>query len=177
MNWKIISRFGTYAALVLIGMGLLSFLLLGTSQENYNIGEIIGYSSIVIALVFVYFGIKNYRDKHLNGNISFWKGIQIGLLIALFPALAFALYNLVYVEIIDTEFMNNYYKHQISEMKVNLSAEEFLVAKAQMENEKELFMNTGFNTLIMFLTVWIIGLIVSILSSLVLQKTKAKNTV
>lgn len=177
MNWTIISRFGTYAALVLIAMGLLSFLLLGTSPENYNIGEVIGYSSIVIALLFIYFGIKNYRDKQLNGSISFWNGLKIGLLIALFPALAFALYNLVYVEFINPEFMNNYYKHQIAEMKANLPAKEFLSAKAQMESEKELFMNTGFNTLIMFLTVWIIGLVVSILSSLVLQQTTEKNTV
>lgn len=176
MNWTIISRYGLYAASVLIAMGLLSFAFLGSSPENYGIGEVIGYSSIVFSLLFVYFGIKNYRDRQLNGCIDFWNALKTGLLITLFPALAFAIYNYIFVEFIDPDFMDTYYEHHLAEMKENLSTEEFLTAKAQLESEKEIFMNTGLNVLIMFLTVWLIGLIVSILSAILLQNTPKKAT-
>ena len=170
MNAKIISRFVLYAAAFLVGTGLAIFFALGTSPDNYGIGEILGYSSITLSLVFIFFGIRQYRNEHLNGNINFGQALKVGLLIALFPAFAFGIYNIVYAEILDPEFMDNYYQYQLDAMQTTMSASEFEVAKAQMESEKDIFMNPITQFIVMFLTVWVIGLIITIISSITLIK-------
>ena len=44
---------------------------------------VVGYTTIVISMLFVYFGIRSYRDNVLGGTISFGRGFQAGLLITL----------------------------------------------------------------------------------------------
>ena len=44
---------------------------------------VVGYTSIVISMLFVYFGIRSYRDNVLGGTISFGRGFQAGMLITL----------------------------------------------------------------------------------------------
>ncbi len=51
-----------------------------------------------------------------------------------------------------------------------MSSEDFESAKAQMENEKAMFMNPMTQFFVMFLTVWIIGLIITLISSFSLTK-------
>src|SRR6187402_2494918 len=43
----------------------------------------VGYTVIVISFLFVYFGIRSYRDNVLGGRISFAKGVQAGIVITL----------------------------------------------------------------------------------------------
>ncbi len=172
MNFKIIYRYGLYSSAFLIATGLLLFFILGPSPEYYDIGEILGYSSITLSLVFIYFGIRQYRNDQLNGFINFGQATKVGLLIALFPALAFGLYNLVYVEFLDPEFMENYYQHQLQSMQNTMSSKEFESAKAQMEAEKDMFMSPITQFFVMFLTVWIIGMIITLISSFSLTKKR-----
>ncbi len=44
---------------------------------------VVGYTTIVISFLFVYFGMRSYRDNVLGGHISFGKGFQAGILITL----------------------------------------------------------------------------------------------
>lgn len=170
MNFKIISRYGLYSAGFLIATGLLLFFILGPSPDYYEIGEVLGYTSITLSLVFVYFGIRKYRNEHLNGNISFGQAVKTGLLIAIFPALAFGIYNIIYAEILDPDFMENYYQYQLQTMEATMSTQEYEVARDQMEAEKEMFMNPAVQFFAMFLSVWIIGLIITLVSSFTLSK-------
>jgi len=177
MNLKIITRYGLYSAALLMVLGLISHAFLGTSPDNYGIGEIVGYSSIILSLVIVYFGIRQYRNDHLQGDITFWQALKVGLLISLFPAIAFGIYNVIYVEFIDPEFMDKYYNHQLAQMQASMSKQEFQVAKADMESQKDMFMNPTVQFFIMFLTVWLIGLVISTVSSFsfVLNKSNSNE--
>ena len=47
----------------------------------------VGYTVIVISFLFVYFGIRSYRDNVLGGRITFGKGFQAGILITLISCL------------------------------------------------------------------------------------------
>ena len=76
---KTVIKFGLLAFLSgFILFGLPFFLGMG---GDYDYGELIGYTAMVLSLLFVYFGIKHYRDKENNGKISFRKTILIGMLI------------------------------------------------------------------------------------------------
>ncbi|MDY8136953.1 DUF4199 domain-containing protein [Aquimarina sp. 2201CG5-10] len=161
-------RYGIYSAITLFILGL-GGLLLGKSLD-YSIQEVIGYTSIVVSLLFVFFGIKHYRDKENDGIVSFRKAFLIGILISLFAASAFGILDSIYVKYINPDFATEYYAHYVEEMRNSLSESEFQTQLKDLEAQKELFSNPVMSFLLMFLTVLIIGFIISLISSLILQR-------
>ncbi len=161
-------RYGIWSALSIFVLFLISSLLL--KDLDFNTQEIYGYASIVVSLLFVFWGIKHFRDKENHGILSFGKGVLIGLLITLFASVAFGLYNVIYVEYIDPNFMTEYYNHSVEQVSKTLSGEELQARLKKMEQEKDLFSKPFMNFSLMFLTVFMIGLIISLISSLVLSK-------
>ena len=161
-------RYGIWSALSIFVLFLISTLAL--KDQDFNTQEIYGYVSIVVSLSFVFFGIKHFRDRENSGLLSFGKGVLIGLLITLFASITFGLYNVIYVEYIDPNFMTEYYNHSVEQISKTLSGEELQAKLKKMHEEKELFAKPFMNFSLMFLTVFMIGLIISLISSLVLTK-------
>ena len=79
---KTVFRFGLLSGLVIILLSAGSFLLTAKTRD-YDTQEIIGYLTIFISMVFVFIGIKHYRDRVNKGSLSFGEGLKVGLLIVL----------------------------------------------------------------------------------------------
>lgn len=165
---KTVLRYGLYGALTICILFLASWFVI--DDVNNKWGEVIGYASMVISLSFVFFGIKHFRDKENNGQISFKKALTIGVLISLITALAFGLLDVFYVEVINPEFMDQYYTNAVEELKNTLPTEEFELKYKEMESQKEMFSNPIFTFAIMGMTVFVIGFIITLISSLILQR-------
>ena len=165
---RTIIKFGGYSCLLLIVLFGISFLF--EDAMDFSTSEIFGYATIVLSLSFVFFGIKSYRDKENNGVICFGKALKIGLLITLLASLTFGLINVIYTEVINPEFSTEYYKYSIEKIEKELPAEAYKVKVAELESQQELFGNPLFNFVLMSLTVLIIGLIISLISGLILQR-------
>lgn len=168
MNKTVIkfSLYGFLAAIILF----LSALVLG-GDLSYGAQEVLGYSSMVLSLVFVFFGIKNYRDKENGGSISFGKALGIGMLITLFAALGFALIDFIFTAYIDPGFADEYINRSIEALDQTYSGAELAEKKAELEEYRKDMTSTAM-ALLMFVTVILIGFIISLISSLVLHKNK-----
>ena len=164
---KTVIKFGKYA-FITAAVLFLAALVLGKSL-SYGAQEIIGYSSIVVSLVFVFFGIKNYRDQENGGSISFGKALKIGMLITLFAALGFAIIDFIYTAFINPEFLEQYTQHMTENLESTYSGEELATKKAELDSSME-YMTSGFMAFIMFSTVVLIGFVISLISSLILNK-------
>jgi predicted membrane protein len=136
----------------------------------YSTQEVLGYVSMILALGFVFFGIKQYRDKENDGKVSFKKALLIGVLISLITALVFGILDVFYTEVLNPDFMSEYYNQSVETMKASLPADEFEAKLTEMESQKELFSNPLFSFALMAMTVFAIGFIISLLSALVLQR-------
>jgi len=163
-----IFKYGIYALVTAIVLFLLA-LFLGKSLD-YSTQEVIGYLSMVASLSFVFFGIKYYRDNENEGKVSFGKALQIGLLISVFAGIGFGVIDYIYTTAINPDFATEYLDKSLETMKSTLSAEEFAVKKAELEQQMEAYGGSGFMAFIMFISVVIIGFIISLLSSLFLQR-------
>lgn len=164
---KTVIKFGRFAFLTAAILFLLA-LVLGKNL-SYGAQEIIGYSSIVISLVFVFFGIKNYRDQENGGLISFGRALKIGMFITLFAALGFAIIDFIYTSFINPEFLEQYTQHMSESLENTYSGEELATKKAELTSSMEQ-MSSGFMAFIMFSTVVLIGFVISLISSLILNK-------
>ncbi|WP_378180626.1 DUF4199 domain-containing protein [Aquimarina sp. SS2-1] len=169
-----IIRYGIYGAITICVLFLLS-LTLGKNL-SYSLQEVIGYTSMVVSLLFVYFGIKHYRDTENDGVVSFGKAMTIGLLISLFAALAFGILDYIYIKYINPDFTAEYYGHMVEQMRSSLSEAEFKVKLEELEAQKELFSSPFINFLLMSSTVLIIGVIISLISGLILQRKPAQSS-
>lgn len=163
-----ILKYGPYAfitALVLFGLPF----LLG-KNVSFKYGEVIGYTSMVISLLFIYFAIKHYRDSVNEGIVSFGKALVIGLLVSLFAALGVAIADYIYTTVINPNFSSDYLEYSLSKMETQLSAEEFKTKSAELTQQMKDYGGSGFLAFIMFVTVMIIGFIISLISGLILQR-------
>jgi hypothetical protein len=161
-------KFGLYALISgFVLFGLPFFLGMGV---DFDYGELIGYTSMILSLLFVYFGIKHYRDKVNEGKISLGKAIAIGMLIALFSAIGVAVFDYIYTSYINPDFASEYLEYSIKKMEETLSAEEVKLKTAELTQQMEDYGSPSFMALMMFVSVMILGFIISLISGLILQR-------
>lgn len=164
-----VKKYGGYAlilALVIFFLGL--YLGKGLS---FKAQEVIGYVTMAVCLIPIYFGIKHYRDYENNGAIHFKEGFIIGILIALCAAVGFAIIDYLFVSYINPEFPAQYLAYSIDNINAsNLTAEQkvkdIAAAKEMMQN----YGTPAFGALLMFSMVFVFGIIISIISALTLQR-------
>ncbi|PIA79131.1 hypothetical protein BFR04_06320 [Gaetbulibacter sp. 4G1] len=157
--YALLSGFLLFGIPFLLGMGV-----------NFDYGELIGYTSMILSLLFVYFGIKHYRDKVNNGKISLGKAIAIGMLIASFSAIGVALFDYIYTTKINPDFATEYIDYSIKKMEATLSPEELKIKSAELIQQMKDYGSPGFMAFMMFSTVIILGFIISLISGLILQR-------
>jgi len=132
-----------FLAVLYVGMGL-----------DFNTQEVLGYLTILVALSTIFFGIMHYRDRVNAGKISFLKGLLIGLLITLITAIGIAIADFIYTTFINPDFFNDYARMMRDKGYTGVIQD----------------YGSGFMAVIMYLTVLILGLLVSLLAALVLKR-------
>ena len=163
-----ILRYSVYSAIMICALFLTSWYLLEHLPRTTQ--EILGYASMIVSLSFVFFGIKYYRERENEGKISFNRGLSIGVLISLITALVFGILDVIYVEVLNPEFMDNYYMESVQALEETLSGEALKTQLALLESQKEVFANPLFTFGIMAVTVFVIGFIISLISAWILQR-------
>jgi hypothetical protein len=165
---KTVLKYGLYSLLTASVLFLLAFLI--GKGMSYSVQEVIGYFTMVASLVFVFFGIKHFRDHENDGKLSFGKALLVGFLISLFAGVGFGIVDYIYTTAINPDFAQEYQTAMLADMKATLSPEEFETQKAVLLQQMEDYGGSGFMAFIMFVTVAMIGLVISIISALILQR-------
>ncbi len=79
-------KWGLISGAILIFLNLIFYALSGFEMDMSSTGEVFGYSAMIISLLLIFAGIRNYRDKKQNGKISFGKGLALGTMISVVAA-------------------------------------------------------------------------------------------
>jgi len=167
----IIFRYGIIGAIVIIVLGVINCFII-QPDAGYAGSEVVGYLSIGVSMIFVFLGIRYYRNRVNKGTLSFGRGMKIGILIVLIPSVAFGLFSILYTRVINPTWQEEYYNHALESMKQNTAPEKLQAAIDKLESQKELFSSPVMEFLLMFGTVFVIGVIVTIISSLTLKRNK-----
>ena len=174
MKKSLTLKFGLLGTLALLGVFVGQYLIFGIESfgpEYYTISEIVGYSTMFISMIIAGFGIKAFRDQKLGGYITYGQGVKFGLLTALVPALAFGIYTVILYVYFIPGFAEEYYQYGIEQVQASgMPQAEIDKEVAYMEGAKDLFLNPWFSGALMFITVYIIGAIVTLVMAGVFQK-------
>jgi hypothetical protein len=168
---KIVLIFGIIAGIIVGAMLIISMPLYEKGILNFDNGEVLGYTTMVVALSMVFFGIKSYRDNKLQGVITFWKALKVGLLITAVAAVIYALSWEISYNTMTYNFMEKMTEHYINEMKAEGATEaELAASKAQMEAFSEYYENPVIRFAVTIIEILPVGIIISLLSAALLRK-------
>ncbi len=168
---KTVLKYGGISGIILVAtFSVTLFLLESGETPDYALGEVLGYITMILSLSVVYLGIKNYRDDALQGSISFRQALAVGLLISAFASLVFTAVDTIYITLINPDFFTDYMAWEIESMKADGASP---VELAAYTDQYKIF--TGpwggvVNALVMFMTVFLIGMIITLVSAGILVR-------
>ncbi|TQV76504.1 DUF4199 domain-containing protein [Aliikangiella marina] len=167
-----IIKYGLIAGTVIVLIPVVAEMFMGRGPETFRIGEIIGYSTMILSLLLIFVAVNNYQKLNPQEVVTFGQIFLIGIGISTIAGVMFGLYNLVYVYYIAPDFMDQYFNYYIENIR-NSGAPQAEIEKqiAQLEQEKSFFMSPVVNFSAMFVTVFGIGVIVSLIAGF-FQRTK-----
>src|SRR5688572_22265269 len=169
---KVILIYGLIAGSIVAAMMFITMPMYNNGTLDLDNGELVGYSTMVIALAMVFFGIKSYRDNHANGVISFGKGFKVGILITLVACTIYALAWEVSYSSIGDEFMQKIEESYFAKMKEKDATQlEMSAAKKEYDRFVEMYKNPLFRFAFPALVeMFPVGLIISLISAGLLRK-------
>ncbi|HEX3101186.1 MAG TPA: DUF4199 domain-containing protein [Pyrinomonadaceae bacterium] len=171
---KIVLTYGLLSGVVIFVLVWLIASLCEKSVIDLDKAQLVGYGSMIIALAMVFFGIKSYRDNYGNGKITFWKGVQIGLLISLIGGLMYFLggetYNYTHPGFQET-FVAKYVDYTSSKMKASgASQEEVEKTVDDMKKTVKMLENPLIYFAVSLMEILPVGIIVTLISAALLRK-------
>ncbi|MGG7034758.1 MAG: DUF4199 domain-containing protein [Flavobacterium sp.] len=136
------------------------------TNPDFKGNNVVGYIAMIVLFSLIFFGIRKYRNQHLNGFISFVKAFKTGFLITLIASTMYVVVWLFYYYLFVPDFIEVY----ASCVLKNTPAAELPAKTAEMESFKEMYKNPLLVVLFTFAEVLPTGLIVTFLSALLLKK-------
>ena len=102
----------------------------------------LGYLTMLIALSTIALGVKQYRDQTGGGVITFWRGLVIGMGIAVVAAVIYAAAWEAYLAISGKDFIGEYNAAMIAKAQAdNASAERLAEIRAQAAQFQAIYDN------------------------------------
>ena len=138
---------------------------------DFGLGEILGYSAMLLALSTVFFGVKRHRDAVLGGKISFKGAFGNAMIIVGVAAAVYVVGWEIYYPNFAGDFGQEYSEYMLNNLKEQgLSAEELAAEKANMQLWMRRYENPLYRIPITLMEILPLGLVVALVSSLILRK-------
>ncbi len=99
------AKYGLIGGGISVILSLLSFTLGWADGSNLMAAFIVGIVAVAIYVVVQVMGVKHYRDEENNGLVKFGNAFGLALIIAVIIALIGIIFNYVYMNFIDPDYM------------------------------------------------------------------------
>jgi len=152
---------------------LMTVVVLSVDRIGFDKGVIVGYTTIVVSLLFVPFGIRSYRENVGAGNITFGRAFAVGILITLISCVCYVVvWEIVYYNFLP-DFADKYAAYVVEKARASGASQQVIDANLQeMKNMKALLDNPLTNAAATFTEPFPVGLIITLISSALLRKKK-----
>lgn len=167
---RIVWTHGVLSGLILSAALLFSTRFMDTMTDHF-IGQLIGYTTMLIAFSFVFIGIKRYRSGVLGGKITFKQAFVIGLSISTVASIFYVVTWMFITEYIITDWMDQYATSYLEDLNnKGATEEEIEEGRILMDGYKVMYKNPWKKIGITFLEIFPVGLLVSLLAAAILKK-------
>jgi hypothetical protein len=166
--------FGTIAGIISCSW-LLAFAIDG--KFDFDKGEIIGYTTMIVAFSLIFVAVKNYRDKYNGGFVSFGKAFKLGFFVTLVASTIYCLVWLITSYTLMPDFAEAYQQYMLDQMKAQGASADAIARKTEeMVSFRDIYANPVIRFFITYIEILPVGLLVSLLAALLLKKRTPRNT-
>ena len=167
---RIVWTFGLIAGAIMAAMMAIT---MAFEAQIGDKGEVIGYTTMILAFLMVYFGIRSYRDNVMAGAIGFGRAFKVGILITLIASVCYvAAWEAIYY-IIAPDFAEKYAARVIEKARTSGATEaQVETKKNEMAKFSEAYKNPVVNVGLTFLEVFPLGAVGVLVSAGVLSRRK-----
>lgn len=136
-------------------------------------GMVIGYTTMVLSFLLVFFGVRSYRDNVAGGRVGFGRAMAVGSLIVVISSVCYvATWELIYHKLAP-EYAAKMQAQMIERARAQGGTPEEVERKvAEMERFAEMYRNPAFNAAITFLEPLPVGLVIALVSAGILSRRR-----
>lgn len=159
--------------------GVIVTILMGVTtifadRIGFDRAIIVGYTSMLIAFLLVFFGIKSYRDNIGGGEISFGRAFTVGILITLITCAFYVVsWEILYYTVL-SDFPEKYGNYLIEQARTSGASSEQLAQKLEeVKQMKTLLDNPLVGPAVIFISEPLpVGLVMTLISAAILRKRR-----
>lgn len=161
----------------LISGGIMSAMMLLTMPFADSIGldrgEVIGYTTMVLSFLLVYFGIRSYRDNVGGGTIGFGRALVVGSLITLISCVCYvATWELIYFKLAP-DYATKFQTYSVDKAKASGKSPEAIQKKIDdIQKVAKLYQNPAINAAVTFVEPLPVGLVITLVSAGILSRKR-----
>jgi hypothetical protein len=165
---KIVLVYGLIAGAIVGGMMLITMPLYENGTLNFENGQLTGYTTMVVALSLIFFGVKSFRDQYAKGAISFGKGFLVGILITLVASVMYALAWEISFHRMSPDYVNKMAQEYVTKLKEKGATE----AELKKMDEQYQVYKTNFPIRfgVTLIEIFPVGVIISLITAGLLRK-------
>lgn len=168
---KIIFTYGLIAGALLAAMMWLTLPFM--DRIGFDKGMVVGYTTMVLAFVMVYFGIRTCRDQLLGGQIGFWRALGIGLAIVGIATVCYVVSWQLLFHLVIPDFPDRYAAYAIEKARLaGATAAQLEATAREMAEFKVLYARPLVNIAFTLLEPLPVGLLFSAVSAALLSRRR-----
>ena len=167
---KTVLTFGLISGAVsaLLMMLLMIFFV---DKIGFDKSIIVGYTTIVVSLMLVPFGIRSYRENVAGGTITFGRAFAVGILITLISCICYVVVWLIVYYNFMPDFVERYASYMVEQARASGASQQAIDATLQeMNSMKALLANPLINAAFTFMEPFPVGLIITLVSAAILRR-------
>lgn len=170
---KIVLTFGLLSGAVLSGLMLLTVAFV--DRIGFDRGVIVGYTTMVLAFLLVFFGIRSYRENVGGGEISFGRAFTVGILIMLITCAMYVVTWAFEYRTFFPDFMDKYAAHVTEKARAaGASQEELTRQTEELKRFKEMYGNPLYFVAFTAIEPLPVGLPMTLISAAILRKRRKR---
>jgi uncharacterized membrane protein len=172
---KTVLTFGLISGAILSAMMLITMPF--HDAIGFDRGLIVGYTTMVLGFLLIFFGIRSYRDNVAGGSVRFGRAFAVGALIGVVASLCYvATWEVVYYGGIAPDYLANYQVHVLAKERAKGETEEAIARKkAELDEFAEMYKNPAVNVAYTLLEPLPVALIIALVSAGVLSRRRVKH--
>jgi len=166
---KTVLIFGLLSGSISIATMLASLRL--EDKIGFDKGAIIGYTVLVLSALFIFFGVRSYRENVGGGRLTFGRGFAVGILITLISSACYVgTWEIVYFNFM-TGFAEKYAAHMEQSAKASGASQQKIDERVREAKQfKKMYDNPVINVGLTFMEIFPVGLVVTLVSAGILRK-------
>jgi hypothetical protein len=148
------------------------------SKDSFDGSMVLGYAAMLLSFSLLFVGVKNYRDKHNGGVISFGNAFLMSLYMALIASTLYVIGWMVAYYNFFPDFMEKLAAYQLSPAKVSeMTPAEVAGIREQMKTFKGWYATPIGVAGATYMEILPVGLVVSLITALTLKRKTPKDQV